>query len=104
LKIVELSGQQHKFHLELALFPEMHNSPMEICLGFSAMQKIYEHNTWLPFLPLQALPWLRRQMAEMLAKHDGTEEIVKEAPAQIPKQFFARGGMLYILENYKFLG
>ena len=38
-------------------------------------------------LPLKTLPWLRNQMAEILAKHDGTEEIEKEAPAQIPQKF-----------------
>ena len=38
-------------------------------------------------MPLKALPWLREQLTEMLAKHDGTEQIEKETPAQIPQKF-----------------
>lgn len=78
-------GIYHKFQLELLLFP---NGQKQICFGIFAEHKITNaRRRGQMALPLQALPWLRKQMAEILAKYDGTEKIEKEAPAQIPKQF-----------------
>jgi len=89
LKTVKMTGQHHKFRLELLLFINMDRGMLErrICLGLFDANKITAKESRM-ILPLQALPWLRKQMAEMLAKHDGTEKIEKEAPAEIPQQFF----------------
>jgi hypothetical protein len=87
LKSVEFTGKRHKFQLELMFFPNTHNGQKQIGIRLCAVNKITANEIGM-ILPLLALPWLRRQMAEMLAKHDGTEQIEKEAPAQIPKQFF----------------
>jgi hypothetical protein len=91
LKIVELTGQTNKFQLELLFFPNMNNDGQkQICLGLFAIQKITNNKNQMT-LPLQALPWLRNQMAEILAKYDGIEPIAKDEPAQIPQKFFHLG-------------
>jgi len=81
-------GQKHKFELGLVLFINTDRGILEneICLRLYAINIINAKERMLN-LPLHALPWLRKQMAEMLTKHDGTEEIEKEAPLQIPTQF-----------------
>jgi hypothetical protein len=95
LKTVELIGPNHKYHLELVLFPNEHtvNGQKQICLQLNSVHKIHAINRRL-LLPLHALPWLRKQMTQMLAKYDGTEEIKKKASLQIPQKFFHMS-MLY---------
>ena len=76
LRTVELMGLFHKFRLELVFFSNTHivNGQKQICLDIFAIHKINSKERNLTF-PLLALPWLREQMAEMLVKHDGTEQI-----------------------------
>ena len=62
----------------------------EICLAISSIHKKTMKKKTM-FLKLEALPWLRNQMAEMLSKYDGTEQIAKDAPAQIPQKLFISG-------------
>lgn len=93
-----MPGQYHKFKLELLFYIKIINkkNDKEIRLELSALHNITQHNIWLPFLPLKTLPWLREQMAEMLAKHCGrsSEEIEVETPTQIPEKFLHMGMML----------
>ena len=77
---MEFTGLFDNFQLELAL------NDRGICLGLISVHKINNKRSVLN-LPLKALPWLREQMAEMLAKHDGAEQIEKEAPAKMPEKF-----------------
>ena len=84
-----MTGLHKKLQLELLLFPNEHQptGQKSICLRLLAFKESIDKRKGM-ILSLLALPWLRRQMAEMLAKHDGTEQIAMEAPAQIAKQFF----------------
>ena len=90
--MVEMTGLNHKFQLELSLFINKDSNLMEreeICLALCTVNNIIMTKRRM-ILPLHVLPWLRKHMAEMLAKYDGTEEIAMEAPAEIPKKFFSR--------------
>jgi hypothetical protein len=73
-------GLFHKFQLELVLYPKEHqmNGKKQIYLGLISFNKTNQ-KIWL-ILPLKSLPWLREQMTEILAKHDGTVEKGKETP------------------------
>ena len=88
----EFIGLNHKFQLELLFFPNAHqpNGEKQICLRLYGLNKITKKERYI-ILPLHSLPWLRKEMAKMLAKHDGTETILLKATAQIPKQFFSIG-------------
>jgi hypothetical protein len=94
-------GLYHKFQMELILFikPENDEIDKQISLRLNAINKI-NAKEWGTFFPLRALPWLRNQMAEILVKHDGTEAIILEAPAQIPKQFI-NISMIFCLTKLK---
>ena len=89
LRTVDFAGLFHNFQLELVLFSNNNDRgklKQEICLRLYAVNKNNAKERFL-ILPLNTLPWLRAQMADMLAKHDGTEQIEKEAPAEIPHKF-----------------
>jgi len=88
LQTVEMIGVNNKFQLELIIFPNMDNeNNNKICLKICTVHKIKRNVKKKMTLPLKTLPWLRKHMAEILAKHDGTEEIEKEASVQIPQKF-----------------
>ena len=95
LRTVEVIGRHHKFHVELVFFPYVHQVDIQkqIRLFLLSFNETTKRKGTLN-LPLHTLPWLRKQMAEMLVKYDGTEEIAKEAPTQIPQKFFIKGMLL----------
>jgi hypothetical protein len=85
---VEMIGCLHKFQLELLFFLDMGSKKnIQKCLFQLRANRLADNNSNLILLPLEALPWLREHMADMLIRHDGTEAIEREAPAKIPKQF-----------------
>jgi hypothetical protein len=98
LRNVLFTGFRHQFQLELVLFINENKWKMEkrICLRLTAINIQATNRNRTLTLPVQTLPWLRKQIAEMLIRHDGTKKIEKEAPAkiqkqsQIPKQFFPK--------------
>jgi hypothetical protein len=52
-------------------------------LKMRSVKTVNEHNERFVHIPLYTVPWLRRQMVTMLAKHDGSVQMDK--PSSIPQ-------------------